>query len=644
MPRWERRGAQGVEYWELLEGEDGLTERWGAAQEPVRSRSQRVPHAGTREAIMERMRKQREAQGFVRCDPAEPAPALPLLEGYTEAQRDAVLRSVRRVDRGDAYAYRRALEAGGVEWKAQPRVAWELLRAGLVDASSWPGYWAMLAEFGEDFSLEGALALLERIPRGRDFDALFPGGEVLFFAPGTTHELDALLARAWLADRARVEAFAPRLSPGLRLDLAFVRARHGERIEPAQAEALLAHAARAHARGGLASNRPLLREGVSAEDSRLRDDAAVAALLEPLRGADAWYRALLAETFASQDVSLWRAGYVLERCDAEALARLLARAGSFHTSEELAKLLALLARRGDAPAALLAAARGLDAGERHARAVAEMLALVALPRAAEVPAGVEDLLRFEFVSTVYRPSLAVTVAGLRALPRERALALCRARLAEPYAWHTGLVALEAHFDEELLQAFLARDEREAYLDPGLLAGFAPRVLPELQALWERTPREARGRRERQLLAAMGALGEAGAVVDPALERFVRFDEEGHEALKYWDNSMAEARARALRALSPERRAALVLRCAREGRYPERTLGVGSVLEDAALLEVLRACLARGSEASPRELAYALFSLGARGSWAAQEAWPEVRAREGLEAALRELFPSSALPA
>lgn len=393
--------------------------------------------------------------------------------------------------------------------------------------------------------------------------------------------------------------------------LAFVQRRFGEPIARPVQTAIRRHAARVHLATGLASH-----QTTDTDDGPLRlDEPGVVALMARFDGEDAWWAELLRAARAAKTLSLWRIGPWLGRCVPADVASMLVKCGSWGTDEALAQVLTTLDASTHAPWVWLAAARSIDAQTSHARAVVELCAMRAAVGYASVcepvPEALDAMFTFAFVSTVYRSSLSLAARAWQALPRERALALARQRLAEPWSWHDGLAVLTAVDDDALLAAYLERDRSSPCLDPMLLAHFGPRALRPLVALWNDTPRAARAMRHRQILHVLAALGDAGAVVDEDCDRFVRFDVEGHDPLDYWDGARASLRRRALRAMPVARRVMVLLRAVTE-RHAERAVAACEALDDEGVARVVSAYVARRAEGEAVAFGEALRSLGVRG--------------------------------
>jgi hypothetical protein len=114
-----------------------------------------------------------------------------------------------------------------------------------------------------------------------------------------------------------------------------------------------------------------------------------------------------------------------------------------------------------------------------------------------------------------------------------------------------------------------------------------------------------------VLEALATMGDRHETADAAWDRFLVFDQEGDEPLKYWDPSYALLRKRALAALPMERRTEQLVRCASSRPFPERALAAAVTLDEPGLALVVQAFLPRRAEPTSHELVAALRAVGAR---------------------------------
>lgn len=607
MERWERVVDGAKDVCEIAREGALITERAGREGATPVTREHRCDTEATAEGIRRRMAAQRERQGYVRVGEgaasaaekgAAGASARPAYPGLSDAKLDAVILRVGKAAAGDAYKVGEAIYKTTGDYAGRYGVAWFLVAHGLVPAETMPGLWDLLTEDHAHVDPAALLSLLSRLPTGKAFTKLFKHDPMPWFVAGFTRSLDELLFAAWQRDPALFEARGSELVEPARRSLDFVRGRSGVALPPATAHSLLTGFAHAQAASGLASNLELARvENGVVTRPRLSDAAAVRAVALLFGTEVEWGEAMVAAALKVEHPSLYNVRDALVRCTALQLATLLSRRGSFGGNPELAQELRLLEQeRSDAPEALLSAAESLRDGDRHARVVSEMFAVVAAARFAEqglaVPASLASLLRFEFLSGVYHESIRPYVRALRALPRQEVLAMAERSLGEDFTYARALGALLAWPDDAMLGRFFDKDAPNAFLEVEVVGRFGAAALPHLARIWELTPRERRRTRHQQVLAALATAGDQGELVDPSWDRFVVFDEEGIERLKYWDSSYAKVRERALMALSPERRTAALRRGVEQGAYPERPLASAHVLDEEGRAAVTAAFEAR----------------------------------------------------
>jgi hypothetical protein len=123
-----------------------------------------------------------------------------------------------------------------------------------------------------------------------------------------------------------------------------------------------------------------------------------------------------------------------------------------------------------------------------------VLALGAVRSAATgkaIPDTFERLYQFEALSEVYHPTIEWHLAAYRALPRERALALCDKRFAEDWSYGPAAVILAAHPDgtrrARLLEAFTPELRRAILLRAATEEAQPTRVLTSRHVLAEDKP-------------------------------------------------------------------------------------------------------------------------------------------------------------
>lgn len=649
MERWERRVDGRTEHWELERRGAQLVERTRADGAATTTRETCCDTEAMAEGIARRMVAQRQRLGFTPVASAAPEapakPARPSYPGLPDAKRDALILGVEKVVAGDPYKYADAIHKVTGDYPGRYAVAWFLVAHGLVAAERMPGLWELLAEAPELAPPAAVLDLVAKVPTGGAWRKLYKWGPMAWFVDGSSISLHALLFSAWRRDPSLCEAREATLPAPARAALDFARGCAGVALPPERARRLLENAARSHTRHGLASNWDLpVRDGDVLAKHRLADDAAVRAVALRFGSRAAWDALVVAEALAEKGCDLYRHREALRGCDTRELATLLGRVTSFGSNDTLRGLLQIVeGERRDDPDALLEAAAALTEGGDRVKAVREMLAVITARRFHDagraVPEALDGLITFEFFSDAYHASIEPFVRGLAALPRDRALALAERQLAEAYGYASGLGALLAHPDDALLGRYFDKDAPNSYLAPRVVGRFGAAALPHLARVWELTPRTRRRSRHAQVLEALATVAREKEAIDPSWDRFVVFDEEGDETLRYWSTDAALVRATVLKGVPPERRAAILLTCARERRYPERSLAAAATLDDGADLDaVVVAVIERRSACERRDLAAALASLGAR-------AVPGLRACTGaladadFVALLREALPT-----
>jgi hypothetical protein len=584
MERWEKSGEP-AEFWELTIDGTVLTEKVGAAgAEPV-VRVQQCDTEAMAEGIRGRMAAQRERQGFRRVSGSEPEARAerPEFPGVPDAK---IAEAIHRVAKAagvsyrydDNVRYRDAIQKAVGDWDLSFAVAWFLVEHRLIAAETMPGFWDLLAEHADLAAPEVAFAFLSRLPSGPAFESLFPQGRLAWFTDNATRALDVILFSAWRRSPALFDSRERELPASIRTLLDFVCGRSGMKLPAERARAVLAQIAGNQARRGLATNWeiPMLEPGGAVTMPRLADASVIRSIALRFGTEQEWRQAMVAAALASdQEASSAQIHDALVACSSVELATMLSREFSYGDNANLARELRLVEEeRHDSPEALLEAAMTLKDRTDHGREIRELLAVVAARRFAEagtcVPEALDSLLRFEFLSGVYFESIRPYVAGLKAIPRERVHALVEKQLAEPIYFGRALGALLAHPDEALLARIFEKDKPTGYsLEPEVVGRLGASVLPHLMAAWESTPRSSRRTRHQQILRALATAADAGEPFGPEWDRFIDFDMEGDERLKYWDPRHLELRVRALRGLPPDRRAAVLTARLEESRYPER---------------------------------------------------------------------------
>ncbi len=660
MERRERIRDGRVEFWEITREGSSLTEREGVMGGATVTRTALCDTEALAESIAARMIARLDRAGYTLAVSASPEGASsakgsgekrarPSFEGLTDKQLDAVINGVRKVAAGDGYKVGTALHKAVSDWQKRVPLAWFLVRHELVEAWAIPGLWEVLAGQPDGVDAEALLTLLRRLPTGGAFNKLFKHGPPPWFTAGFERSLDELLFAAYQRERALFDARESELPAPVRVALDFVRGRSDVPVAPDRAGAILRQIAKVQCDRGIATNHELAQVVDGAvKRPRVGTDVDVRDIALRFGAESAWREAMVDAVTRAAEFSVYRQRDGLVACPLDALVRLLAGAFSFSDNANLARILALLDERCDAPEALVEAASKVTSTERHPLEIRDMLAILAAGRFGDerrpVPEAVDAMLDLSFFSGVYYESIAPYVKGMAALPRERALAFAEKKLESPYGYASGLAPLLAHRDDALLTRFFDHDAANAYLEPRVIAHLGSAALPHLSRVWTKTPRERLPSRHQQVLHALAGAGDRGETVDASWDHHVTFDQEGAEAMKYWDSSYAELRARALKALPMERRTAQVLRCARSKPYPGRALAAAITLDDEGVSAVIEAFLQRRAECDRHELSAALRALGERWLRALEGHREAVRNDADLVAVLREVFSNGAVDA
>ncbi len=624
MERWQRTIEGRTERWELERKGQTLVERVVVEGFAPVTREALCDTDAMADSITARMIARHERAGFTRS--AEGAPVAqkaegdkaprPSYPGLSDKQLGSILNGMGKAGGGDGHKLSMAIQKVVGDWQQRVPIAWFVVKHKLVAAETMPGLWSLLSEQPELVDAEALFELLTRLPTGGAFTKLYKNGPMPWFTAGFDRSLDVLLFEAYQRARALFDTREGELPAPVRTALDFVRGRSGVDVAPSRAQGMVRHIAKVQCEHGLASNVELVRL-VDGEVKRPRVESAdsVRAIALRFGTPEVWRDAMVDAVKHAPALSLYTQYDGLAACDLATLSQKLAGAFSFSDNGNLARILALLDARDDAPEALLEAATAITRTERHALVVRDMLAVLAAAcfaaQGKAVPEALDALLDLSFFSGIYHASIAPYVKGLAALPRARALRLAERRLEEQYSYAEGLAPLLAHPDDALLARFFDKDAPNSYLNPRVVGCFGAAALPHLARVWEKTPRTSRRSRHQSVLEALATVGDRGETVDPSWDHFIRFDKEGDEPMKYWDPSYTAVRVRALAALPMERRVAQLVRSAQTKPFPERALAAAVALDDEGFASVMSAFIPRRSECEHYELAALLRALGDR---------------------------------
>ncbi len=295
-------------------------------------------------------------------------------------------------------------------------------------------------------------------------------------------------------------------------------------------------------------------------------------------------------------------------------------------TQETAVLKALEEREDDDPEVLLASAlEMMDAAEWPPEDLCELLGLYAAARFGElnraVPEELDRLLTGRFVSNRF-PRIALAIEGFRALPAARAHAIARRGLEARGLRGPDLIPLAAHFDSDLFDAMLAKDDQLPLLDPACVGAFGARKLGLLLDLYEEADEYRRRDLSKGILVAMALMAEEPP---EELDRFIDF---GGSGTLYADD--AELQRRAFERLPKERRNRLVTGALEEQVRPLQVLKVVASPESPALVEsVLVEIFQDWRRVSLKDLRKQLDPLGAEGIEILERILPGAQNREQL---------------
>ncbi len=649
MQRWTRPQGEQLEFWEVGAEGQVLRERWGLEGQPPQTREQHCDNDATCERIRLRMVAQREREGFVAAAGApssasEKRKEIAAFGELTPKKLASIALKLDAIVSSDSHKHRMELSKT-VSWQDAPKLLWHLVEHRAVKAESNLGLLSLLAESPDDAPVELLFELLARLPR--DPKKLYPKGYTArYFTDGSCREVDALLFSAARRAEGLFAAREAELAPWVRDGLDFVRGRMGIELAPDTKKRILEQIARNQCtQWGLTMGWELpLVEGGGVVQQRMQETEDVRAVALRFGTPAEWSAAIVRAALEQKFDGVHSIRDALVACTARELAALLSKPFSFGDNRTLAYVIGIVEGRDDSPTELLDAAHSLVDRTDLGKQIRELLAVVAARRFAErgepVPESLDALLRFEFFSGVYFESIRPYIAGLRALPRERAHALARERLAQPFQYQRALAALIAHPDDALLREIFEKDTTNCYLEPRVVGELGSPALEHLARIYEQTPRDRRRSRAQQILQALAFAADRGEPIDPQWDEHVRFDDEGGEKLEYWSEEYAALRRRVIAGLPIERRNALLLARLEKDKDPTRSLSILNLCDDDAFERGVRVVLERRSGVRRPELRAALAALGERlvpALVAAQDTFAKDRE---FVAFLREALPAS----
>lgn len=626
MDRWTRTQGEQIEFWEVSAEKEVLRERWGIEGQPPLAREQQCDNEATCERIRLRMVAQREREGFIAAaatssatsdtKPAKQARGeIPPFDELTSKKLASIALKLDSIVSHDAHKHRMELSKF-VSWERAHKLAWHLVEHRAVKAESNLGLLALLAESPDGASLEVAFDLLSRLPT--EAKKLYPknySGQ--YFTNGSCREVDALLFANVRRGAGLFAARESELAPWVRDALDFARGRAGIELSRETKKKILGQIAHNQCTSwGLTTGWDLpMLDGDAVVQRRMQDPADVRAVALRFGTEAEWSAAMVKSALELRFDGMRSIRDALDACDARQLALFLSKPFSFGDNASLAYVIAVVEARNDTPEALLDAAKTLAERTDLGKDIRELLAVVAARRFGEqnkpVPEELDALLQFNFFSGVYYESIRPYIAGLRAIPRERAHALVRRRVALPYQYPAALAGIIAHPDEALLREIFDIDAANCFLDPRIVGEIGAPALEHLERVWEQTPKDRRRSRAQQVLQALATSADRGEPIDPKWEDFVRFDDEGGEKLDYWDDRFTDLRRRIVVGLPLPRRSALVLARVEKDKHPLRSMALLNLCDDGSLERGVRAVLERRTKLDRAALGTALLALGER---------------------------------
>lgn len=468
----------------------------------------------------------------------------------------------------DAIDIRAALEKVEPDTDAQNALLWDLTNRRLIRAETNQAVLFLLEEAREHGEPAAIAELCTRLPKK------LTGYHDLL--AGYPQVIDELLVSAWRRDPDAVLARAAAFPPPVKLGLTFVRFRAGEEISDRDRDRILTALAKVLAGedGYFASTYDLVfRKDGEQTTVRLMNHQSLRDVAALLGRGDRWAEILLAEALDGEWTRVRWVYDALAIASAKDLARMLAR--GFDVHEDLQKVLELLEARTDDGPSLLAAARAVKNpdNEERPRVVQELFAHAAARRFAAagqpIPEELDALIVFEYPSQYTPAGIAPAIAALAAIPAARVHARVRAKLELGYGYHSAVLGVVAHFDAGLLDAILARDPVQGYVQEVLLGAVGARGLEPIAASIKQLAPRLRPGRHLALLHALATAAEAGDAIDPRWDSAISFDRDGDRPIELWNSTDHELRERVLRHLPRERLESILTTALADSAHPER---------------------------------------------------------------------------
>ncbi len=475
------------------------------------------------------------------------------------------------------------LKVNDDDWGSRFAIAWHLIACRAVHPEANPYLLYFLEDEPDAAAPEIVMDLLVRLPDGSS-KKYFANFSMLM--DGYSLTIDKLLFCAYQRAPDVVRSRASELNASIRLGLSFVQKRLGEAISAEDSAAILEQLAQHQAKDyGLTSNHemPVVENGELVKP-RLADLPAVKKLALLFGTEAAWNKALLAAALEGKwhlPKNVYDAFVLASPAE---LAQLVNRTG-IDTGNTLPMLVDALSIRNDDPNALLDAA--LTVTEEDS--MREMLLMGVILRAGKlgipVPEKLDDHLSLDLLDTSYEGVRPACVEWFKFFPRPRAMALAKKFLQEEYKYSRAVAILAAHFDDELLRAALEKDVGKNYIGPETLGGLGAAALTQLEWAYQQATGDGRRSKQKALMFAMVKAGET-APLDEHWDKYLDFDLEGGEPIKYYSSSDAKPREGILRAIPEPRRSVLLMKLLGQTKHPERILQMAHLAQDEAVVEAV----------------------------------------------------------
>lgn len=509
-------------------------------------------------------------------------------------------------------------EKTGLDWGKRDPLRWHIAAHGLLS----PMHPTLLYRLGESAPNAGADAVFAVVPR---LTEKAKGENVIL--PQWSIEADRIVLRAMELDPARLEGLLAEASPALRQGIQFVRARSGVAISDEERAAILKGLATVEATGyGLGRTHGKEGEWISLQtlgpSGRVEPYRQAEDLAALFGSADAWLDALATASKEAKFSTLKRVVPGLARLPLDALVATLSKP-HLNSGDELDRdVLRLINLRNDAPAALFEAARTIGRDAYPGMYIREQILVHAMARIAErgeaIAAGLELEPKwdaFSFCITPWRGSAVMREAyekALRALSKERVLALADPILARPYGQSQALPFLAIHFDAARFEQLIKTPTDQGLSNPDIVGPIGAQALPFLLAAASEPgiDEKRKGAIAKAIRAVLGCIGARGESFDASLDVWLSASPQEN----YWSEEAKAILLLSLKAMPEARRVAVLDRLFEETKQIERAFYGVSTVEDATYRAKAARLLVKGyaKVADRNTLQAGMKTLGAGG--------------------------------